>query len=38
MEKEALALNKVFPENQADAAKATEMIDIKNPTENKSNK
>lgn len=33
MEKEALALNKVFPENQADAAKATEMIDIKNPTE-----
>ncbi|EPF4307309.1 surface exclusion protein SEA1/PrgA, partial [Enterococcus faecalis] len=29
----ALALNKVFPENQADAAKATEMIDIKNPTE-----
>lgn len=33
MEKEALALNKVFPENQADAAKATEMINVKNPTE-----
>ncbi|MFN6621378.1 surface exclusion protein SEA1/PrgA, partial [Enterococcus faecalis] len=32
-EKEALALNKVFPENQADAAKATEMINVKNPTE-----
>ncbi|MBO6324275.1 surface exclusion protein SEA1/PrgA, partial [Enterococcus faecalis] len=33
MEKEALALNKVFPENQADAAKVTEMINVKNPTE-----
>ncbi|HAP3771979.1 TPA: SEC10/PgrA surface exclusion domain-containing protein [Enterococcus faecalis] len=33
MEKEALALNKVFPENQADAAKETEMINVKNPTE-----
>ncbi|EMN1011146.1 surface exclusion protein SEA1/PrgA, partial [Enterococcus faecalis] len=33
MEKEALALNKVFPENQADVAKATEMINVKNPTE-----
>ncbi|MDH4719279.1 surface exclusion protein SEA1/PrgA, partial [Enterococcus faecalis] len=33
IEKEALALNKVFPENQADAAKATEMINVKNPTE-----
>ena len=30
--KKALALNKVFPENQADVAKATEMINVKNPT------
>ena len=37
MEK-ALALNKVFPENQADVAKATEMINVKILPENKSNK
>ena len=37
MEKEALALNKVFPENQADVAKATEMMSKILP-ENKSNK
>ena len=37
MEKEALALNKVFPENQADVAKATN-DHVKILPENKSNK